>query len=432
MIKVCDALMGSGKSTAAIQYMRDNPDTKFLYLAPYLQETERIVNACPELHFWTPQYFKTDRGNSKTDHAYVLLKQKKNVASTHQALMYYTPEMLEILKENDYTVIIDEAVNVLEPVNTKGNKLNHKYNMQISTSDVNLLVNGGYIKETSPGEYHLTGVDYSEVVYKPILKKMESVPLIRLDNSDKGNNYDPWKWMFPTGLFENANTIFILTYLFDGSEMQQYLKIHNLDYVYIGVEHPDKDTYRFTSDVGTYPQYVSELKDMIHICTQGKMNELGEDWYAMSENWYKQEKNRDKVERQKEKAATYFKNYAGGNTKGRKLCASYSELWDDIKGEGFKKKNSMLVFNQRARNDWRDRTALYYPINVFMNPSVSRYYESHGGHLDEEKYALSTLIQWIWRSAIRDGNEIYLYVPPRRMRTLLIDWIDEVSGVSTA
>ena len=37
------------------------------------------------------------------------------------------------------------------------------------------------------------------------------------------------------------------------------------------------------------------------------------------------------------------------------------------------------------------------------------------------------MVQWIWRSAIRDGNEVNLYIPSRRMRELLIGWIDSVS-----
>ena len=43
-------------------------------------------------------------------------------------------------------------------------------------------------------------------------------------------------------------------------------------------------------------------------------------------------------------------------------------------------------------------------------------------------YSLSVLIQWIWRSAIRDGEEIWIYIPVQRMRELLEQWIDEVSS----
>ena len=61
-----------------------------------------------------------------------------------------------------------------------------------------------------------------------------------------------------------------------------------------------------------------------------------------------------------------------------------------------------------------------------MNVSEKLYYKSHGIEVDEDLYALSIMIQWIWRSAIRDGKDIYIYIPSRRMRNLLIKWIQDV------
>ena len=63
-----------------------------------------------------------------------------------------------------------------------------------------------------------------------------------------------------------------------------------------------------------------------------------------------------------------------------------------------------------------------------MNVGEKIFYKSAGIEVDEDAYALSTMIQWIWRSAIRDGHEIYIYVPSKRMRELLLDWVQQVSG----
>ena len=62
-----------------------------------------------------------------------------------------------------------------------------------------------------------------------------------------------------------------------------------------------------------------------------------------------------------------------------------------------------------------------------MNVGDKRFYCNHGVEVDDDMYALSTMVQWIWRSAIRDGKEIFIYIPSRRMRELLIDWINRVS-----
>ena len=62
-----------------------------------------------------------------------------------------------------------------------------------------------------------------------------------------------------------------------------------------------------------------------------------------------------------------------------------------------------------------------------MNTNEKLFYEKHGIEVDEETYALSIMIQWIWRSAIRDGKKVNLYIPSKRMRDLLNNWIDETS-----
>ena len=46
-------------------------------------------------------------------------------------------------------------------------------------------------------------------------------------------------------------------------------------------------------------------------------------------------------------------------------------------------------------------------------------------NIEENKYALSYLIQWLFRSAIRDDKPINIYIPSRRMRELLISWLNE-------
>ena len=44
--------------------------------------------------------------------------------------------------------------------------------------------------------------------------------------------------------------------------------------------------------------------------------------------------------------------------------------------------------------------------------------------VDEDGYALSEMIQFIWRSAIRNNEPIYCYIPSKRMRDLLQGYID--------
>ena len=47
--------------------------------------------------------------------------------------------------------------------------------------------------------------------------------------------------------------------------------------------------------------------------------------------------------------------------------------------------------------------------------------------MDEERYVLREFIEWIGRSAIRDGNDIYIYIPSERMRSILNKYFDMMS-----
>ena len=40
------------------------------------------------------------------------------------------------------------------------------------------------------------------------------------------------------------------------------------------------------------------------------------------------------------------------------------------------------------------------------------------------------MLQFIWRSAIRDGEEIWIYIPSIRMRRLLYEWIEEQNNLN--
>ena len=63
-----------------------------------------------------------------------------------------------------------------------------------------------------------------------------------------------------------------------------------------------------------------------------------------------------------------------------------------------------------------------------MNPDKRNWLTAKGAQVKEDEWAVSIMVQWIWRSAIRDGEEIWIYIPSKRMRTLLENWIDEVSS----
>jgi hypothetical protein len=62
---------------------------------------------------------------------------------------------------------------------------------------------------------------------------------------------------------------------------------------------------------------------------------------------------------------------------------------------------------------------------MYCNPNIKNYFLDKGIEIDENAFALGQLLQWIWRSAIRMNQPIWIYIPCARMRTLLTDWLND-------
>lgn len=414
MIKVCDAIMGSGKSSAAITYINEHPDRRFIYVTPYLDEAKRVVNGCAgvvKLH--EPRKIERLHG-SKTLHTIEYIEKGYSIATTHQAFRCYPKELLSKISSLGYTLIIDESLNLFESI-------------RVPDGDMNMVIDAGYVQlahdeETDEDDvFRLVHGLYKGGSLNTFFRTLQARDIIRVKRKNGGQSM--FFWLFPPELFRSFEEVIVLTYQFEGQSMSHFFKLNGLEYSKIGIEHPDDKTYRF-SESGLYiPEYVSTLRGKIHILDKPKLNSVGQDKFALSMSWF--QKYPDLVDRLKKNMYNFFSNIAKVPLEDR-LWGAYKDARWKLRGSGYSSR--YLAFNRRATNDYRNCTSLAYCSNIFMNVSQKGYYNAHGIEVDEDLYALSTLVQWIWRSAIRDGKEITIYIPSRRMRELLENWIEEVSA----
>lgn len=405
--------MGSGKTSGAIQLMNEHPDRKYIYITPYLDEANRIRQGCPDLNFIEPSNKLQQYRFKKTEHTNALIQDGRNITTTHQAFLFYTDETIDLLKQQHYTLIIDESVNILESV-------------EINAADLELLVSGKYLEEQN-GIYSWTGKEYNGKLAKEFLRIAKSRDLVCVDRQ-QGLRYEMFFWILPPDLLTVFDDVYILTYLFTGQSLYYFMSMYDISYEYIGIER-DNDGYRFCEYPGFTPEYTGQLHDKINIVDDRKLNSIGDNYYAMSMNWF--ETKPEQVQKLKSNIVSFFRYRMGYVPAEQKMWGTHKKGQEMLKGKGYTK--SFLTFNARAVNSYRNKICLVYAINVFMNVGEKAFFNAAGIEVDEDAYALSIMIQWIWRSAIRDGNEIYLYIPSRRMRELLISWIDEIKkgGVST-
>lgn len=423
MIKVCDAIMGSGKSSAAITYMNEHSDQKFIYITPYLDEATRIRKGCPKLRFAEPSDKIPSCGFTKTGHTLQLLKEGRNIATTHQAMKFYTKEIKDLVREQGYTLIIDEDVEILEKV-------------KCHPGDIELLVRAGYVEQDGDN-FVVIDESYSGTALMDIFRIMQSrtMTMAPVSQDDEGNSHCDEDdcvvdiaegkklvyWVFPASLITSFKDVFVLTYLFESQDIHHLFHLNGIEYQNVYVTRDVDGNYRFADNAVYMPPLAGCLAEYIHIIDHQKLNAIGEDRYALSSSWHR--KNPEAADQLRKHIQNYFLNLTDSPANAR-MWSCYKKEKSNLSAKGYAKRH--IAFNMKATNELRGCYVLAYPVNLFPNVGIKLFYRQYGIELSDDAYALSTMIQWIWRSAIRDGKEIYLYLPSSRMRTLLVNWMDDV------
>ena len=398
-IFVCDAVMGSGKTQAAITMMNRETDRHFVFVTQFLDECTRIEQACPERKFRQP----INKGQGKLGSFNDLLRGRHNIASTHALFYQYTNETLGLIREGHYTLILDEVLDIVEPV-------------KLSLSDVDLLLKSKTIA-IEPGTNRVVWMlgDYKGFFSK-IRTQVESSCVTYEDNR-------LMMWKMPLEMFAAFDEVIILTYMFKAQYQAYYYEMQGVPVNYLSVRHIAGLEYEFV------PGFTQEkiVLPTIHLCNSAGMNAIGDKYNALSATWQKNldGSHTDDLAELKRNLANYFTNKCPVDAKYR-MWSCYTDGKSKLRGNGYTKR--YLAFNTRATNNWRECSHLAYAVNVFADVDIQIYFENRGFTVDSERLATSVMVQWLWRSRLRDGKEIWLYLPSSRMRKLLIEWAKEVTG----
>lgn len=405
MVSVCDAIMGSGKSSACIDYMNRHPEKKYIYITPYLDEAKRIKKGCPNLRFYEPSQASAETHHSKTCDTLAKIKEGRNIASTHGAFGYYTPDMIEVIRQSHYTLMIDESVNLLTSV-------------KMDPGNIEVLVEGGYVAMDN-GAYSITDKECPGTFCKEFMRQLKSKMIYHVDGNEYKSDY--YFWALSIEFLLAFDDVIIMTYLFHGDDMCSMMKISGIEFNYIGVEH-DETGYHFCDSVFNAPEYTADLINKIHIFENKKLNAIGNNRHDLSMRWFSSVENRKKMQRG---IRQYFEYYMKDFGYGECLYGTYKDMIAPLGRYGYK--SCGLVFNSRATNEYANKHVLAYAANIFYDGGRKKFFKERGIEVNEDLYALSTMVQWIWRSAIRKGEEIWIYIPSRRMRELLKRWLNDLA-----
>lgn len=421
-IYVIDSHCGSGKTSYAIQYINKLPNTeKVIYITPFLKECERIKISCTKKNFYTPDIRK-GRG-SKLVNFMSLIKSGKNIVSTHVLFSRITDEIITEIKNNNYILILDEVMNVINKVNLyeDNKRLDDEGKDKIMKADIRSLIKTGIIEVTEDGLVKWSNPDVSLARYD-LIKNLADRGLLYVI----ANNFIIWT--FPIDVFREGvfKTIFILTYMFDYQMQAYYYNYFNLPYTKYIVKETDTRIYEiFPMD--QYSSYDKEWKKsiqgLIHICNHKKLNENGNGYkYAktsLSKSWYTKA-DEETLKKLNLNISNYYKNIIKVKTEKR-MWTCFKSCKNVFKGNNELSKKGWVELNARATNDYSNKSVLVYPINRYLNPFYEKFLSKRNISINQDGYALSEFVQWIFRSAIRNGEQIYIYCPSQRMRSFNVE-----------
>ena len=428
-VVVYDAMCGQGKTERIIKEIAEKSHP-VLYISPLLSEVDRV---CGYLFDDDGKRMKDDDGNlmyeeshplyskqfispsngwgfSKSDSIKLMLQEGRNIASTHSLFSILDEDCLKFIRDNSYELIIDEELCVwkkfqvqeykdkedgsdldfLEETETKG--------MTKTDKEVANLIANGVIEVDPIGMLH-----WQEDKYKLAYDGLMQVQIKRACDAHQlflvANKTVYWE--FSVDLINAFGKVTILTYLFESSYFSKYLNYYNIKY----------DVERF----GNSPKTIKHLVNIV----EGKINDVGEKETALSfTNLYKSTDTRKVLNKN---LANFYRN----------ICKSKAEdrLWTTYKcakaGVQGRHNVAWLAFSTKATNDYIHCRDVAYLCNNYPNVNIGLLIKTRSDDpVDKDLWALSNMIQFVFRSRLRKGEPINLYVPSRRMRELFKKWLD--------
>lgn len=415
-VVVVDALCGQGKTESVIEMMQKDVEGKFLYVTPYLSECHRVAGTLYDaedidkkpLLSETGEYiyeagtrlgafkFKhpDDSFGRKGKSLCSLLSEGENVVSTHALFTELGSNAIEAAK--DYTLIIDESVNVYTQ-DGRHKTIAHALERKIIYLDedgITLRFDRNRFGESTPENPDTA----KGSLYESIAAQCDLGQLLLIRKKTV-------VWEMSADLLSNFKKVIICTYMFEGSEMSVYLKKKGIKYSVQKLEGA---------------KIAKDVAHLIEVMDDNKLNAVGATGKLSSSAFAHKDKKEVLSETMRRNLQNVFTNKWKAKADDR-LWTCFVANKKTIGGEKYL--NQFLSYNYKATNDYMNVHHVAFLIDVHTNPNIVEASEINSNSLmDQELYAVSSLIQFVFRSAVRKGESIKLYLPSLRMRELLERW----------
>jgi len=426
-IKIVSAIMGAGKSTAVKMELekkfQNGCTERFIYICPFLKHIEDeeddvltgFIADIPSGNFKQPisgYNISRERVESKLDNTHTLLLERSNIATTHALFKNFTDETKELLRLNNYHIIIDEVVDLVTLFNMESND----FNFLVRDGILNINEDTNVVTWDTENECNYNGLlkNYSEYF------KTGTVYLYSARETKNSGTVRLCAWTFDVDMFNELNFT-ILTYMFHGSMMHSYFKLYDIQYTMYSIYNQEIVPYTDGLDADAK----RDIAKLINLY-EGKLNKIGDRKTSLSKNWFAR---KIEIREQLKKHLVSYRQRHAKSEASDTMWTTFKDSSKYLKGNGIsvdtvRYKGNFVQCNEIGSNEYGDKHTVIYAMNRYALVDYKKYFESNGVTVDEDSYSLIMMLQWIWRSAIRNGEEINLYIPSSRMRNLFKEWLE--------
>ena len=401
-IEVLDKLCGSGKSASLFKWIRENQQERYLYITPLLSEIEvRLPDEIPDMVFYQPKatYLGNYEKQTKAEHLLTLLTEGVNIAFTHALFKSMRKEHLYYIKQQGYIVIVDEECDLIESASDyiKSGDIDFLLTEKCIEIDTDNLGIVKWIKEDAPRKdwkyAQIRGLAEMDMLYAS--KRRHEMLTIHL----------------PIKLITAARRFILSSYMFDGSIMSSFVAMKGVSTIHFtGFSLCDKE----------HKKSVASLIKIFHPRNEKELDKLSLSVHG-SVTLKSNSKHLSILNKAIRNVALYH------SVKSDKVMWTCQKSLVDskhIKPVGLPKDVCFVSCNARATNDYANKTILIHAFDRYPNQVIRSYLEDYGFPIDSDRYALAEMVQWVFRSAVRKGEQINVCIISKRMRELFIKWLN--------
>ena len=376
VIKIEDYPCGSGKTTRMIENFKE--DQKYLVILPLLSEINRVIEASNDVEFVQPD----DKQGTKTNSLESHLLLGKNIATTHEMYERLVPMIRDGLLD-DYDIIIDEVPKVVEMVTSKSKTSIQEFYLDAGYLDVDATT--GLVRPTM--KWWQNRDEVSDTLSPKILTYAETGCLYLQEGK-------MFIWALPQSILTSGISVTVMTYKSEGSMLLAYLRKLGLPYEVSNDNSSEEDFREKAAKLITIEDIPALSKT--NFSHTGQVKGMSSSSYAA-------------------KVARSLKNLKERKLVGIDINNILLTSMKDV---------NCIANTTRGTNDYMHCSHLIYLYDQNINPVLARWL-GDSTQAFKDAYALTELIQWVWRSRVRREEPVTLYLPSPRMRRLFEEWLND-------